>query len=349
MHPAGPAPPHQHRHRRDRYQFLPCRSTLEDTCPACAKRAKSLREQQCRDGWHLEHEPDLTPAPPDETQEYWLTLRAHAQVRRDTAIANGQDTAELDELITELDDELAACGVRGNITSRTNTGDADDGTGKRRARSTRRRQDAPELPKRPMSDRTTGAVFTAPDGKTWRPSMFLTLTCDSYGKVGPDGTPADPDQLRLPAGRPGRDPLPGPVRPAHPEPAPLPRLRRPVLRHHRTPETPRPARPHRLPRRHLPHRPSRRHRRHLPPGLVATRRHGPVRGRPAARLARTEPAATSTPRPGRSCRAGTRLSTPSARRTSRSTSPGSGPSSTPRACSPEPKTLAGASVTSPNT
>ena len=34
-----------------------------------------------------------------------------------------------------------------------------------------------------MTDRTTGRVFTTPDGKTYRPSMFLTLTCDSYGKV----------------------------------------------------------------------------------------------------------------------------------------------------------------------
>ena len=40
--------------------------------------------------------------------------------------------------------------------------------------------------------RTTGKVYTAPDGKTYRPSMFLTLTCDSYGKVADDGTPADP-------------------------------------------------------------------------------------------------------------------------------------------------------------
>ena len=172
------------------YEFLPCRSTLDSACPPCAQRAKSLREQQCRDGWHLEHEPDLTPAPPDETQEYWLTLRAHAQAGRDKAIANARDVTELDELITELDDELSACGVRGRLSSRTNTGDA--ASGKRRARSTRRRQDTPDLPKRPMSDRTTGSVFTAPDGKTWRPSMFLTLTCDSYGKVGPDGTPADP-------------------------------------------------------------------------------------------------------------------------------------------------------------
>jgi hypothetical protein len=35
-------------------------------------------------------------------------------------------------------------------------------------------------------------VFTAPDGKAYRPSMFLTLTCDSYGRVRDDGTPADP-------------------------------------------------------------------------------------------------------------------------------------------------------------
>jgi len=29
-------------------------------------------------------------------------------------------------------------------------------------------------------------------GKRYRPSMFLTLTCDSYGRVRDDGTPADP-------------------------------------------------------------------------------------------------------------------------------------------------------------
>jgi hypothetical protein len=35
-------------------------------------------------------------------------------------------------------------------------------------------------------------VYTSPDGKTYQPSMFLTLTLDSYGKVTEDGTPADP-------------------------------------------------------------------------------------------------------------------------------------------------------------
>ena len=85
----------------------------------------------------------------------------------------------------ELDHELAKTGIRGN---------PDPGkTSARRHRSTRRRQDAPDLPRRKISPRTTGKIYTSPDGKTFRPSMFLTLTCDSYGKVTADGVPADPD------------------------------------------------------------------------------------------------------------------------------------------------------------
>ena len=62
----------------------------------------------------------------------------------------------------------------------------------RRHRTTRRRQDTPELPRRAISARTIGRTYTAPDGTTYRPSMFLTLTCDSYGPVTADGTPANP-------------------------------------------------------------------------------------------------------------------------------------------------------------
>ncbi len=129
--------------------------------------------------------------------------------------------------------------------------------------------------------------------------MFLTLTCDSYGKVARRRHPGRPGQLRLPAGRPRRDPLRGAVRPAHPEPAPLPRLRRPVLRRHRTPETPRPARAHRVPRRHLPRRPAPGHRRHLPPGLVALHRHRALRRRRSCPSGTRPPAATSTRPPAK--------------------------------------------------
>src|SRR6185437_11442700 len=89
----------------------------------------------------------------------------------------------------ELDTEITRAGVRGTVTTSTGSGKA----GTRRSRSTRRRQDAPDLPRRKIGPQTLGKVFTAPDGKSYRPSMFLTLTCDSYGKVNDDGTPVDAD------------------------------------------------------------------------------------------------------------------------------------------------------------
>jgi hypothetical protein len=170
----------------------PCGATLASICPPSAERAQSLRASQCREGWHLEDEPDPGPPAPDETQEYWLILRAEAQVQRDRAQANVQDVTDLDKLLAELDTEITRAGVRGTVT--TSTGSGKDATAKaRRSRSTRRRQDAPDLPRRKVSPKTVGRVFTAPDGKSYWPSMFLTLTCDSYGKVNDDGTPADPD------------------------------------------------------------------------------------------------------------------------------------------------------------
>ncbi|MCW2542046.1 MAG: hypothetical protein JWN95_3771 [Frankiales bacterium] len=70
--------------------------------------------------------------------------------------------------------------------------DDEDGS-ERRVRSTRRRQDAPNLPRLPVEDRTVGHTFTSPDGKTYRPSMFVTLTLPSYGRITPGhGTPPNP-------------------------------------------------------------------------------------------------------------------------------------------------------------
>ena len=69
LHPPGPAPPHQPRHRRGRAGHDPLRAHPGLRLPACAERAKSLRAEQCREGWHLEDEPDLTRADPDDTQQ----------------------------------------------------------------------------------------------------------------------------------------------------------------------------------------------------------------------------------------------------------------------------------------
>jgi hypothetical protein len=173
--------------------LVPCGSTLETICPACARRARNLRATQCREGWHLEAEPGLTPVSPDDSQAFWLTLRAEAQVRRDQAADAGEETTDLDGVIEELDAELTAAGLRGTLTRTTGGKDSQDQKARtKRSRSTRRRQDAPKLPRRRVAARTTGRVYRAPDGKAYRPSMFLTLTCDSYGRVRDDGTPVSP-------------------------------------------------------------------------------------------------------------------------------------------------------------
>jgi hypothetical protein len=163
--------------------LVPCGHTLAHVCPSCAERAKTLRAAQCREGWHLEDEPDLQADPATDDQKWWITQRAEAQQARDQTAATGQDTTDFDELITELDDQITNSGVRGKAASDKPA---------RRHRSTRRRQDAPDLPKRKISPRTLGKTYTAPDGKTFRPSLFVTLTRPSYGRVDGGGVPADP-------------------------------------------------------------------------------------------------------------------------------------------------------------
>jgi hypothetical protein len=164
--------------------LIPCGHTLASVCPPCAERAKSLRAAQCREGWHLDHEPVTEPDDPTDTQQWWITTRADVQAERDQAEQYGQDTTDLDAAIPELDEEITGAGMRGNVLAARPT---------RRHRSTRRRQDTPDLPRRKVDPRTVGQIFTAPDGKTFRPSLFVTLTCPSYGRVSSDGTPANPD------------------------------------------------------------------------------------------------------------------------------------------------------------
>jgi len=163
--------------------LVPCGHTLASVCPACAERARALRAAQCREGWHLDAEPVIDPDPASEDQRWWIEQRADAQRLRDQAAGHGQDPTDLDELVAELDGEIATAGMRGNVVPARPA---------RRHRSTRRRQDTPDLRRRKVAARTVGKTYTAPDGKTFRPSMFLTLTCPSYGRVREDGTPADP-------------------------------------------------------------------------------------------------------------------------------------------------------------
>ena len=163
--------------------LIPCGHTLASVCPPCAERARILRATQCREGWHLDHEPVIDPDPATTEQRALVTDRAEAQADRDALANERLGTADLDERIGELDEQITDAGMRGNVLPNQS----------RRHRSTRRRQDAAPLPRRAVSNRTVGNTYTAPDGKTFRPSMFVTLTCPSYGRVCEDGAPADPD------------------------------------------------------------------------------------------------------------------------------------------------------------
>ena len=122
---------------------IPCGSTRASVCPACADKARRLRMQQCREGWHLTDDP-LPPAPSQDDEP-------------------DQDDKE-DEAPTE-----------------------------RRVRSTQRLADFPDLPKVAPEHTSVGRTFTDPKtGAVFRPSMFITLTLPSYGRIVPGtGIPAD--------------------------------------------------------------------------------------------------------------------------------------------------------------
>jgi hypothetical protein len=171
---------------------VPCGSTLESRCPACARRKRSLRRSQCEEGWHLADEPVIDPDEPTDIQREWVEQRAMVTAERDRLAATGtagpEELAELDAAIADLDEEIRASGLRGSVDRGSSSS-----TRPRRSRSTRRRSDAPDLPKRPMTRRTIGRAFEDPaSGKVFRPSLFVTLTLDSYGRVKADGTPVAP-------------------------------------------------------------------------------------------------------------------------------------------------------------
>jgi hypothetical protein len=163
---------------------VPCGSTHEDQCQPCAEKARRLRMAQCREGWHLDTEPATHRATPSEDHKALMATRADLLAAYTECKTNGDELTceQIAESVAELDTALRAAGVRGRFTPL-------DAPPKPVKRSTRRRQDAPDLPRRPIERRTVGQVFAG----RYRPSTFLTLTLDSYGRVDAQGAAVDPD------------------------------------------------------------------------------------------------------------------------------------------------------------
>ncbi|MER7275848.1 replication initiator [Dactylosporangium sp. NPDC000244] len=168
---------------------VPCGATRDDKCPPCAKRARRLRKVQIREGWHRADEPAPGPEPATEGQRALISLRAHLEHGRDQAVRESlwEQVAEVDEAIREVEAAIAVEGLRGSVAP-----PHDKPAEPKRQRSTKRRQDAPALPRQKVDPRTIGRTYTAPNGAEYRPSMWLTVTLDSYGPVRSDGSPVDP-------------------------------------------------------------------------------------------------------------------------------------------------------------
>ena len=129
--------------------------------PALRRTRRILRATQCREGWHLRPRTCHRPGPATGEQRALLADHAEAQADRDALANEGVGTADLDERIGELDEQITDAGMRGNVLPNQS----------RRHRSTKRRQDAAPLPRRAVSNRTVGKTYTTPDGKTFRPSL----------------------------------------------------------------------------------------------------------------------------------------------------------------------------------
>ncbi|WP_309247345.1 replication initiator [Nocardia gamkensis] len=178
------------------YVGAPCKATVATTCPACAKANKYVRVTQLREGWCAEHEPVQPEPVVTEAQAEVLATRADQFSRYHDARREGDDELAdaIKDLVADLDAELRELGVRDRLPPL-------DAKPRRKAKSTRRRDDLPDLPRKKVARTTIGTAYA--DGK-YRPSTFFTLTVGSYGRINrvrdeetgkmvPDGSPVDPD------------------------------------------------------------------------------------------------------------------------------------------------------------
>ncbi|MEU4839830.1 replication initiator [Nocardia testacea] len=167
----------------EEYIAAPCKSTVASVCPACAEKARFLRITQCREGWHLDHEPETDKTTPTEHQTALLAARADLFDTYQQAKADGDTDmmAGVREVVADLDAEMKESGFRGRLPA------LDREKKPRRARSTRRRQDVPNLPRLKVGKNTVGRTYAGGH----QPSMFITLTMPSYGKINRDGAVND--------------------------------------------------------------------------------------------------------------------------------------------------------------
>ncbi|WP_018349164.1 replication initiator [Longispora albida] len=164
---------------------VPCGARLASKCAPCAERNRKLRIQQIREGWHRATEPDPVPRAATEEERWLVGYRAALEWERAALMSarldpdeRARQLADLDAAIGEVSAELANAGLRGKLPSSAEPSKAAV------KRSTKRRQDVPDLPRMKVDrGRTVGRVIAGQDGSLHRDSMLLTITLPSYGDI----------------------------------------------------------------------------------------------------------------------------------------------------------------------
>jgi len=158
---------------------VPCGARIASKCKPCAERNRRLRQTQIREGWHLTQEPTVPVEKPSSEVRAMLELRGQFLFDREHCVRDEEwaQVRDLDRGIAEVDEMLSGSRIRGTLPR----------PGKERrpriARSTKRRQDAPALPRRRVENRTVGRIYRSRAGKQHQPSMILTVTLGSFGPV----------------------------------------------------------------------------------------------------------------------------------------------------------------------
>jgi Replication initiator protein, pSAM2 len=178
---------------------VPCGATRASVCPSCAERARRLRAAQCREGWHLTAEPQPPDPVPTAAQRDLVTEQADLRYIRELTVDAHRPVDAIDADLADNAADQQRAQIRGTVPEWPVPDDDPDGDGEdtartsgRRVRSTRRREDVPDLPRLPVARYTVGRTYPSKDGSGFRPSLFLTLTLPSYGPVRADGSPVDP-------------------------------------------------------------------------------------------------------------------------------------------------------------
>ena len=283
--------------------LIPCGHTLASVCPSCAERARILRAAQCREGWHLDHEPVIDPDPATEDQRA-ADHRPGRGARRP-----------------------GPAGQRRPRYRRAGRADRRTGRGDHRFRAPRpgaaRAAAPPPLhpaaagrrsPAPPPGQRPDGRQDLHHAGRQDLPAVAVRHARRARRTAGSARTEHPPTRTPTTTPRAARDALHF----AALFDRFIQNLRRFTgydLQYFAAIEPQRRLAPHihlairgTISRARAP----RGHRRHLPPGLVAINRDRQVRRRRTCRSGTSTPAPTSTRTPARSCRPGTRPSTPSA-------------------------------------